>query len=259
MQREALTETQNHKPGKKQETLSESISGFTAVFVTGLFIITFIFKNFEIPSGSMENTLLIGDHILVDRISPLSATGYTGPLVPYRHVRHDDIIVFVSPVDPGRYLVKRIIGLPGDRLHMRDGVVYRNGEKLDEPYTIPGRGLASVYADNFPTGPRGFRDPVSPEWPVVMSMHMKDGDLVVPEGHYFGMGDNREISLDSRYWGFIPERNILGRPLFIYWSFVTPRKVYDRTSWRDRASFMLHILLHFGGDTRWSRMFHRVR
>jgi signal peptidase I len=178
----------------------------------------------------------------VDRISPLSATGYTGPLVPYRHVRHDDIIVFVSPVDPGRYLVKRIIGLPGDRLHMRDGVVYRNGEKLDEPYTIPGRGLASVYADNFPTGPRGFRDPVSPEWPVVMSMHMKDGDLVVPEGHYFGMGDNREISLDSRYW-----------------SFVTPRKVYDRTSWRDRASFMLHILLHFGGDTRWSRMFHRVR
>ena len=104
--------------------------------MTGLFIITFVLQAFEIPSSSMENTLLIGDHVFVNRVQFAPATHWTGPLLPYRDIRRQDIVVFLSPAEPGLYVVKRVIGIPGDRIHLRNGVVFRNGEKLDEPYVI---------------------------------------------------------------------------------------------------------------------------
>ena len=122
------------KPEKPKETTSEFIASIAMVLVTGLFIITFALQAFTIPSSSMENTLLIGDHVFVDRMMLAPKTSWIGKLIPYREPRHGDIFVFISPAQPGLYLVKRVMGVPGDRIHLQDGVVYRNGERLDEPY-----------------------------------------------------------------------------------------------------------------------------
>ncbi len=247
------------KPEKKKETFSESIAGFASVFVSGLFIITFVFQNFEIPSSSMEQTLLIGDHVFVDRIAPSNKTGYVGPLIPYREIQRGDIIVFMSPVEPGLHVVKRVIGVPGDRIRLVNGVVYRNGERLKEPYLAPRTTFyEEPYRDNFPAVAPDLGYQVDPKWAAALPKYIQGGELVVPPDDYFGMGDNRDRSLDSRYWGFIPRANIIGRPLFIYWSFVTPEDQYTRTSLPERAKFVLHVVSHFVSETRWSRMFHRV-
>ena len=239
---------------KKKESGTESLAGIASVFVCGLFIITFVVQAFEIPSGSMENTLLVGDHVFVDRLSPTIKAGYLGPLMPYRDIKRGDIIVFLHPSEPGMYVVKRVMGIPGDRIHLKNGVVYRNGEELHEPYLLR-QGTFDEYRENFPQG-RAFG--ANPEWPLVMRNHLQDGDLVVPPDNYFGMGDHRDVSLDSRYWGFIPRRNIIGRPVFIYWSFDTPARQYERTDVGDRVGFFFHVVTHFLGETRWRRMFHLV-
>ena len=167
--------------------------------MTGLFIITFIVQAFEIPSSSMENTLLIGDHVFVNRVQFAPRTKWLGPMLPYRQIRHGDIVVFLSPAEPGLYVVKRIIGIPGDRIHLRDGVVYRNGEKLDEPYVIHQGGEASYnpYRDNFPSVPPTEFSNVTPEWELSLPQHIQGDDVVVPPNSYFGMGDNRDVSLTA--------------------------------------------------------------
>jgi len=254
-----FVKTKERRPEKKKESLPESIAGIAAVLVSGLFIITFMVQAFEIPSESMVKTLLVGDHVFVDRLSPTAKAGYVGPLIPYRKIKHGDIIVFLHPKEPGMYVVKRIIGVPGDRIHLRDSKVYRNGEALDEPYVIHSGPSYSPYRDQFPAVAPDGDSNVNPEWPIVMREHLKDGELVVPPDSYFGMGDNRDVSLDSRFWGFIPKENVIGRPLFIYWSFDTPKDQYERTSMADRVGFFVHVVTHFFGETRWGRMFHLVR
>lgn len=247
------------KTEKKKESFSESVSGIAAVFVSGLFIITFIVQAFEIPSGSMENTLLVGDHVFVDRLTPMMKAKLIGPLMPYREVRRGDIIVFLHPKEHGMYVVKRVIGIPGDRIHLKDGVVYRNGEALSETYLHVHDRPTSPYRDDFPAVQAGPLDDVTSEWPLVMRAHLQNGELVVPPESYFGMGDHRDVSLDSRYWGFIPRENIVGRPLFIYWSFDTPSDQYERKAAGERIGFLGHVILHFFDKTRWDRMFHLVR
>ena len=254
-----FVKTKEKKSEKQKESLPESIAGIAAVLVSGLFIITFMVQAFEIPSESMVKTLLVGDHVFVDRLSPTAKAGYVGPLIPYRKIKHGDIIVFLHPKEPGMYVVKRIIGVPGDRIHLRDSKVYRNGEALDEPYVIHSGPSYSPYRDQFPAVAPDGDSNVNPEWPIVMREHLKDGELVVPPDSYFGMGDNRDVSLDSRFWGFIPKENVIGRPLFIYWSFDTPKDQYERTSMADRVGFFVHVVTHFFGETRWGRMFHLVR
>jgi signal peptidase I len=246
------------KPEKPKETISESIGSIASVFVCGLFIITFVVQAFEIPSSSMENTLLIGDHVFVDRLTPAARASYVGPLIPYREVRRGEVIVFLHPAEPGMYVVKRIIGVPGDHIHLEHGQVFVNGHATNEPYLNPDRGFYDAYRDDFPKVPAAGIPNVTPEWPMILSSNLQNGDLVVPKDAYFGMGDNRVRSLDSRYWGFIPKENIVGRPLFIYWSFETPGDQYERTSLTDRAAFILHIVTHFFTETRWGRMFHLV-
>ena len=202
----------------------------------------------------MENTLLVGDHVFVDRLSATAKQSFIGPLLPYRDIQRGEIIVFLHPSEPGMYVVKRVIGIPGDRIHLANGVVYRNGQELKEPYLLR-QGTPDEYRENFP---RGYPFGVNSEWPMVMRQHIQNGDLVVPQGSYFGMGDHRDVSLDSRYWGFIPRGNIVGRPLFIYWSFITPSDQYERKSISDRVAFFMHVIVHFFGETRWSRMFRPV-
>jgi len=240
------------------ETPIEFLASLASVLVTGLFIITFVLQAFEIPSGSMENSLLIGDHVFVNRIQFAPPSGLN-KLLPYRTPRHDEIAVFISPLQPGLFLVKRIIGLPGDHLRLRDGVVYRNGQKLDEPYTLhkPAE-MRSVYANNFPSVPPDGES-VPPDWAMTQSQFVEGGELVVPPGHFFGMGDNRDNSFDSRFFGFIPQANLIGRPMFIYWSFETPEGQYEHTALADRAGFLFHTVLHFFDKTVWGRTFKVVK
>jgi len=246
---------------KPRETMVEFLASLAAVLVTGLFIITFVVQAFEIPSSSMEETLLIGDHVFVNRIVFAPKTAWVGPMLPYREVRHSDIVVFLHPdaAYAGTYVVKRIMGVPGDRIHLRDGEVYRNGEKLNEPYVLHDRDEPSdYYRNNFPAVPPS--DPnISPKWEGELASYIQDGDLVVPPGHYFAMGDHRGVSLDSRYWGFIPQENIIGRPMFIYWSFNTPSDQYTKTGIADRLGFLAHVVFHFFDETRWERTLKVVR
>lgn len=251
---------QEPKDAKPRETTVEFLASLAGVLVTGLFIITFILQAFEIPSGSMENTLLIGDHLFVNREQFAPRTRWMGPLMPYRDIRRDEIVVFLSPEQPGLFLVKRIIGIPGDRIHLRDGIVYRNGEKLNEPYVIHKSNLPHPYIDDFPKYPPSEMFGVTNEkWRDDFPNHIQGDDLVVPSGHYFAMGDNRDESYDSRFWGLIPQANVIGRPMFIYWSFTTPRDQYEMRSMGDRLSFLAHIVIHFFDETRWSRTFRFVK
>jgi signal peptidase I len=252
---------ENTQAEKPRETTVEFLASLAAVLVTGLFIITFIVQAFEIPSSSMENTLLIGDHVFVNREQFAPRTNWLGPILPYRQIRHGDIVVFLSPAEPGLYVVKRIIGIPGDRIHLRDGVVYRNGEKLDEPYVIHKGGEASYnpYRDNFPAvAPTEFSN-VTPDWELALPQHIQGDDVVIPPNSYFGMGDNRDVSLDSRYWGFIPQENVIGRPMFIYWSFETPAGQYLEREVGQRVGFLAHVVIHFFDETRWRRSFKVVQ
>lgn len=245
---------------KPKETTVEFLSSLAAVLVTGLFIITFVVQAFEIPSSSMEKTLLIGDHVFVNRVQFAPKSKWIGPLLPYRDVHFRDIVVFLSPQTPGLYVVKRIIGVPGDRIHLRNGVVYRNGQALDEPYVDHDRDTSDSYRNDFPAIPPPPEDlNIWSDWASVLPSYIQGDDIVVPPDHYFAMGDHRGVSLDSRYWGFIPKQNVIGRPMFIYWSFETPEDQYTKTGVGDRLSFFFHIVLHFFDKTEWKRTLQSVK
>ncbi len=254
---------QGKKP-ENEETILQFLASIATVLVVGLFVITFVLQAFEIPSSSMVKTLLIGDHVFVDRIT-LAPPAKWFPLVHYRAVQRGDIIVFLKPGEPDLFLVKRVIGVPGDRIHLTDGVVSLNGVPQVEPYKMKSEdaGLGEMfnpYRDQFPAvAPQADGSNVTAEWQVELPTHVQNGDLVVPPGHFFCMGDNRPVSLDSRYWGFVPQENVVGRPLFVYWSFVTPEDQVDKHSISDRLSFLVHVILHFFDETRWKRTLHLVR
>jgi signal peptidase I len=254
---------ENGADEKPKETPVEFLSSLAAVLVTGLFIITFVMQAFEIPSSSMENTLLIGDHVFVNRIQFAPKTSWVGSLFPYRDPRRGEIVVFLHPDlqrFAGTYVVKRIIGVPGDRIHLRNGVVYRNGEALDEPYVLHDQDHPSdSYRNSFPAKPPSYEDDLSADWSTDLASHIEGEDLVVPPNYFFAMGDHRGVSMDSRYWGFIPRANLIGRPMFIYWSFETPEGQYTKTSWGEKATFVGKIVLHFFDETRWKRTLKVVR
>jgi signal peptidase I len=248
------------------ETPMEALASICTILALGMFVFGFIFQNYEIPSGSMLNTLLIGDHVVVDR-STLAPPTRWAPFVHYRPVQRGDIIVFEkpNPESPDLILVKRTIGIPGDRIHLRKGVVYLNGVAQNEPYAIQptadGIGMESYqpYRDDFPSVTPSPDEQVTEIWREELPEHIQGDDLVVPPGFVFAMGDNRAESLDGRYWGFVPQQNILGRPLFVYWSFETPADEENKTSVGDRIGFMFHIVTHIFSDTRWKRTFHVIR
>jgi signal peptidase I len=254
------------KEEERQETPLESIASICAVLAVGLFVMTFIFQNFEIPSASMEKTLLIGDHVLVDRVT-LAPQTHWAPFLDYRPVHRGDVIVFLkpNPETPDLFLVKRAIGIPGDRIHLRQGVLYLNGVAQNEPqagkpaYDGDPQHAYNPYRDDFPSVPASVEEGTTASWAVEMPSHIEGDDLVVPPGKIFAMGDNRTESLDGRYWGFVPQENIVGRPMFVYWSFMTPADQIYKTSASDRVAFMGHVLLHFFDQTRWKRTFHIIR
>ncbi|HUX46255.1 MAG TPA: signal peptidase I [Terracidiphilus sp.] len=250
-----------------EETPFEALASICSVLVVGLYILTFLAQNFVIPSGSMEKTLLVGDHLMVDRVT-LAPPAKWMPLVYYREPKRGDVVVFLKPVPDydaeGQpqylYLVKRLVAVPGDHLHLHNGIVSINGVAQYQPHAQPTTPENySDYLDEFPSVPAATQPLATEAWAVAEPQYIRDGDLVVPPGMYFMMGDNRHNSLDSRYWGFVPRANIVGRPLFNYWSFKTPEDEYNQTGMGNRLAWMGHVALHFFTDTRWSRTLHIIR
>jgi signal peptidase I len=272
----AATAEESQTPKRVEETPYEFVASICSVLVVGLFILTFIFQNFVIPSGSMEKTLLIGDHLFVDRIT-LAPSANWMPLMHYREPKRGDIVVFIKPaIDPSMdhdsanmpihsILVKRLIGMPGDHIKLRNGVVFLNGvEQTPPPDSINASDQnRDEYRDDFPQyEPVPHEGGVMESWAVQLQSVVKDGELIVPEGHYFMMGDHRTNSLDSRYWGFVPRENIMGRPIVNYWSFDASED--EMTQQGDDGiggtiRWFGHIALHFFDKTRWNRTFKLVK
>ena len=202
--------------------------------IIALFATTFVIQAFKIPTGSMESNLLIGDHLLVNKFAYglHSGSGFLSRLLPYKDPKRGDVIVFKYPNSPEVAYVKRLMGMPGDKLEMIGRTVYINGKALGENYTQ-------------------YIDPGS--------IYDHYGPFNVPQGHYFAMGDNRDNSQDSRFWGPVPRDYFLGKALVIYWSFETPRDEYLQTTVPDRVKQFADVFLNFFTKTRWRRTLRIIR
>jgi len=239
-----------------RSSLNGASKPLLAAVVIALFVITFVVQAFQIPSGSMEKTLLIGDYVLVDKVH-LAQGGIWNRLMPYREIRRGDIVVFHYPVDPSEHFVKRVIGLPGDRVRLQEGAVFVNGELLQENYTIHTARTLDYYRDNFPTD-MDTTGNINTGWHSVLARHVEHGELVVPRDRYFVMGDNRDQSSDSRYWGFVPRQAIVGQPLVVYLS-VKEQPMIGVDGPNEKLVRSAHFMAHFWQFARWNRMFHLVR
>jgi signal peptidase I len=226
----------------KKSTLREYFESICVAVILALFIRTFVVQAFKIPTGSMEENLLIGDHLLVNKMlyAP-AATPLEEKLIPTRDVRRHDVVVFKYPMEPERDFIKRVIALPGESIRITEKRVYINGAALDEPFVhYEATGNSDIGA---------FFDSRRDDMP----------EMVVPEGHYFVMGDNRDNSSDSRFWGALPRNLIKGRALIVYWSYAAPKEAYLATDLVDRVKDLFEVAINFFKNTRWDRFFHLVR
>src|SRR5687768_1712531 len=220
----------------QKSTAREYFESIVVAVILALFIRTFVVQAFKIPTGSMEPNLLVGDHLLVNKfVFAPAATSLERFVLPMRAIRHGDIIVFKFPEEPERDFIKRVVGVPGDTVELRNREVFINGQKIDEPY--------AHYL--FPVG----------EGPESTSFDVREryGPVTVPDRHYFMMGDNRDNSQDSRYWGFLPEHYVKGRALTIYWSFEPPAGEQP-----SGVAGVVHLVTSIFTGTRWSRLLHQI-
>ena len=224
-----------------KSTLREYTESIVIAVILALFVRTWIVQAFKIPTGSMENNLLIGDHLLVNKfVFGPTATSIGRTLLPVRDIRRGDVIVFKYPDEPDRDFIKRVIGLPGETLELRAKKVYIDGQPLDEPYVH-------------------FLEPASDSQETTsFDVRERYGPVRVPEGQYFVMGDNRDNSQDSRYWGFLPRNYVKGRALMIYWSYESGREDYLDEGAGATAKRMFSVVTHFFTKTRWERLFHQI-
>jgi len=229
----------------KKSTLREYFESIVIAVILALFIRTFVVQAFKIPTGSMENNLLIGDHLLVNKfVFGPSETGAERSLLPIGTIKRRDIIVFKYPEEPDRDFIKRVIGLPGETVEVRDKKVYINGTALDEPY---------VHFLAPPSGPSELHEVTS------FDVRERFGPVTVPADQYFMMGDNRDNSADSRYWGFLRRDHIKGKALVIYWSYQAESEDYRDESAGATVKGLVSVFAHFFTRTRWDRMFHQTR
>jgi signal peptidase I len=246
---------------RKQSTAREYIDSLLVTVILALFGTTFLLQAFKIPSSSMERTLLVGDHLLVNKFVFADVSGNDWPLLPYRPVRRGDIIVFKYPFPPYPHFVKRVVGMPGDRLKIAERRVYINGELLKEPYAVYQRPpVPGSFTDNFPPPLEYFPySPMEEEWQEQLARWIRGDELLIPPEKYFVMGDNRDNSQDSRYWGFVDRKNIIGRPLIIYWSFNSQPQWSHFDNEVSPTAATWDNLTHFFSRTRWNRFLHLVR
>jgi len=236
------------KNGKAEPPPRGFIAEWTVTIILLLFGTTTLVQAFVIPTGSMEDTLLVGDHLLVDKLAFAPAGAVTKYLLPYEEPHRGDIIVFRYPIDIKQTFVKRVMGVAGDHLHLVNKQVYLNGHALNEPYVVHKLDYIDSYRDNFPSDPNTM---IYPPAQTMLEHNVQGGDVVVPPGYFFAMGDNRDQSLDSRYWGFVPRGNIIGKPLVIYWSYEASTE--DLSNPAVTVSHLIDVILHFPTKTRWSR------
>lgn len=240
----------------------ESVESLLVTIILALFATCFVVQAFKIPSQSMEPTLLVGDHLLVNKFIFESNGAWYDRFLPYRAIRRGDVIVFKFPFQDHTHYVKRVIGVPGDRIRIVNSQVYVNGKALSEPYAVHDPSAYDPFAENFPPADQDYVDAaVLPEWKAELPRYVnRQGEVVVPPGHYFAMGDNRDHSWDSRYWGFVSRDAIMGRPVFIYWSVKESENADADDSVGSRAWLfgVFDTLFHLPGDTRWRRMLTEV-
>ena len=232
-----------------------AVAEWAVTILLYLFVCTTLVQAFVIPTGSMEESLLIGDHVLVDKLAYAPPGAISRFLLPYQDVKRGDIVVFRYPVDLDQIFVKRIVGVPGDRLRIVDKRLWINGSPMTEAYASFKTDSIEAYRDNFP----------SPEYPALihepavrmLRENVTAGELHVPDGNYFALGDNRDHSLDSRYWGFVPRDHIVGKPLLIWWSYDAPteRLLNPGVS----MEHLKDLATHFFSKTRWERTFKLIR
>jgi signal peptidase I len=237
------------------EPRRSAITEWTITGILFLFLITTLVQGFIIPTVSMEDTLLRGDHLLVDKLAYGPSGVVSQYLLPYREVRRGDIIVFRWPIDIRQNYVKRVIGVPGDHIRVVNKAVYLNGKPLQEPYAVHKAAYVDSYRDSFPSDPN-MRLPE----PAVQMLerNVKNGEVVVPPDAYFAMGDNRDNSADSRYWGFVPRENIIGKPLLIWWSYDAPTEQLADGNIVG-LEHLSDLARHFFTKTRWSRTLRFIR
>ena len=239
----------------QRPTVAEAASSLLRTVVVAMFLLTFVLQPLLIPSESMERTLLVGDFLLFNKQVYAPGSRLTSWLMPYREVSRGDIVVFHHPDPP--LLIKRVVGIPGDRLRIEDGRVLVNGRALDEPYAAFEPAAPNPFRDNFPA--HIYTDPqVDPDWWREMQGLVSNGELTVPEGEYFVLGDNRNHSKDSRFWGFVPREAIVARPLVIYFSLVRPSRTDLQQASDDRLGHESDVSAQLKGFARWRRIFRVV-
>src|SRR5271167_1860092 len=242
-------------------TLSEYLESLLVTVILALFGTSFVVQAFKIPSPSMEKTLLVGDHLLVNKFIFGGRGDWYDKLLPYRPIARGDIIVFKYPYADHQHFVKRVIGLPGDRLKLVDQEIYIDGKLLNEPYVEHDPAAMSDPLNSYfpPPAKLMISSQMLPEWVEEMPKHIVGDEIVVPPGKYFAMGDNRDRSSDSRYWGFVDRDAIMGRPFLIYWLVdATSADYAHETTFWSRLTGVFDTLLHLPARTRWSRMLHTV-
>jgi signal peptidase I len=246
-----------------KSTAREYFESLVITVILALFGTTFIVQAFKIPTPSMENNLLVGDHLLVNKFAFGSRGSILDTVLPFREVGRGDIIVFRYPKDLTKHYVKRVVGLPGDHLKIVDKQVFVNGALLDESYkmhTSPPGAYADPFRDFFPPRPHpGRRYGGVDQNPYWYEDYVDTDEILVPDGFYFAMGDNRDNSSDSRYWGFVPRREIVGKALVIYWSYETDSDEYLKTDAGDRIQQIVDLGSNFFTKTRWARTFKIIR
>jgi len=258
---QAQDQEKKHGHRSDETTIAEYLESLLVTVLLALFGTSFVVQAFKIPSASMESTLLIGDHLLVNKFIVGGHGAWYEKFLPYRSLERGDIIVFKYPYQDHQHFVKRVIGLPGDRLKLVDQQVYVNGKPLNEPYVVhdPSAPYDPLNYNFPPPAVQMFSSPVQMEWAHEIKKYVAGDEIVVPAGKYFAMGDNRDRSSDSRYWGFVDRDAIMGRPFLIYWSVQATSGDYSSdTSFLTRLSGVIDTLVHLPARTRWSRMLHTV-
>jgi signal peptidase I len=248
---------ENHK---KYSTLREYVDSLLVTVILALFGTTFLLQAFKIPSSSMEDTLLVGDHLLVNKFVFADVNASDSMLLPYRPLRRGDIVVFKYPFPPYQHFVKRVVAMPSDRLKIADRQLHINGEPLEEPYKIHKAPLLPAgFRDNFPPEQHYLSYAMEGGWAEELARWTDGDELLIPPDKYFVLGDNRDNSQDSRFWGFVDRQNIIGRPLIIYWSFngVNPSSGYTREP--GAVAAIWENFTHFFSRARWGRLLHLVR
>jgi len=243
-----------------QKRTRNSIAEWSVTIILLLFGTTTLAEAFVIPTGSMEDSLLVGDHLLVDKLAYSPAGSISQHFLPYQIPKHGDIIVFRYPPNISQTLVKRLIGVPGDHLKILGGVVYRNGIRLNEPYVYH-KYAYDPRLDNFPTQCcRPVREEAAKQaQQEMLDQNVVAGELVVPRNSYFAMGDNRDNSSDSRFWGFVPRENLIGKPFLIYWSYRASTEDLTGDTAGSMFAHFIDLGEHFFTRTRWERTLKLVR